>query len=74
MIRHLSDTRSAEGRVRLLIEDGRVLLLAEVQGWSHRSAHSSLDRAALHLALLPQVSQALYDSALREIERHHKAE
>ncbi len=73
MIRHLSDTRLAEGRVRFLLEEKRVLLLAEGPGWSHRSSHSTLERAALSLALLPGVSQALYEGALAELERQAEA-
>ena len=69
MTRHLSDTRCAEGRVRFLLENGRALLLAEGPGWNHKSYHATLERAALHLALLPQISQALYESALAELER-----
>jgi hypothetical protein len=55
--------------VRFLIEGGRVLLLAEGQGWSHRSTHVTLERAGLHLALLPQLSQELYESAMSELEQ-----
>ncbi|GGJ64267.1 hypothetical protein [Deinococcus aquiradiocola] len=69
MTRHLSDTRNAEGRVRFLIEGGRVLLLAEGQGWNHQSTHATLERAALYLALLPQLSQVLYEEAIAELER-----
>ncbi|MGY2892275.1 MULTISPECIES: hypothetical protein [Deinococcus] len=69
MTRHLSDTRNAEGRVRFLIEGGRVLLLAEGQGWTHQSTHTTLERAGLYLALLPQLSQGLYESALLELEQ-----
>jgi hypothetical protein len=69
MTRHLCDTRNAEGRVRFLIEGGRVLLLAEGQGWNHQSTHATLERAGLHLALLPQLSQSLYESAMIDLEQ-----
>ena len=69
MTRHLSDTRNAEGRVRFLIEGGRVLLLAEGQGWSHQSTHATLERAGLYLALLPNLSQSLYEAAMSELEQ-----
>ncbi len=69
MTRHLSDTRNAEGRVRFLIEGGRVLLLAEGQGWSHQSTHATLERAGLYLALLPNLTQGLYEAAMTELEQ-----
>ncbi|MFC4452917.1 hypothetical protein [Deinococcus sonorensis] len=74
MIRHLSDTRTAEGRVRFLLQNGQVLLSAEGPGWTHQSTHLTLERAALQVALLPQVSQALYESALSELERQAQME
>ena len=55
--------------MRFLLENGRALLLAEGPGWSHRSYHPTLERAALHLALLAQVSQSLYDTAMNELNR-----
>jgi len=69
MTRHLSDTRNAEGRVRFLVEGGRVLLLAEGQGWNHQSTHVTLERAGLYLALLPKLSQSLYESAMNDLEQ-----
>ena len=69
MTRHLSDTRNAEGRVRFLVEGGRVLLLAEGQGWNHQSTHVTLERAGLYLALLPKLSQNLYESAMNDLEQ-----
>ncbi|OOV15126.1 hypothetical protein [Deinococcus sp. LM3] len=67
--RHFSDTRTEEGRVRILAASGRVLLEAEGHGWQHRSAHPSLEDAALELALLPRIGAGLYAAALDDIER-----
>ncbi|GAA5439554.1 hypothetical protein CBQ26_17715 [Deinococcus indicus] len=67
--RHFSDTRTEEGRVRILAVSGRVLLDAEGPGWQHRSAHPSLEDATLELALLPRVGADLYAAALNDIER-----
>lgn len=55
--------------MRILIEGGRVVLVAEGPGWNHRSVHATLERAGLHLALLPQLSQGLYESAMTELEQ-----
>ena len=67
--RHFSDTRTDEGRVRFLLTSGRAELLAEGHGWSHQSSHATLQDAATFLAVVPQVSQALYEAALDELER-----
>lgn len=64
---HFSDTRTGEGRVRFVIRSGRVGLSAEGQGWQHQSWHDSLEAAALELALLPQLSQRLYEQALHDL-------
>lgn len=69
IIRHFSDTRTEQGRVRFLLSAHGVQLLAETQGWMHSSTHATLHDAATFLALLPQVSQTLYDEALSELER-----
>ncbi len=67
--RHFSDTRTDEGRVRFLLTSGGVGLLAEGHGWSHQSTHATLQDAATFLAVVPQVSQRLYEAALDELER-----
>ena len=67
--RHFSDTRTEEGRVRFLLAPGRVQLLAEGSGWAHSSAHASLADAATFLAVLPRLSQGLYEQALSDLER-----
>ncbi|ADV66795.1 hypothetical protein [Deinococcus maricopensis] len=70
MFRHLSDTRTDEGRVRVLIDGASVLLRAETHAWQHDSAHATLEDAALTLALLPEIPQALYEQSLADIERY----
>lgn len=67
--RHFSDTRTAEGRVRFLLTSGRVQLIAEGHGWSHSSNHATLHDAATFLAVVPEISQTLYEEALTELER-----
>ncbi|WP_135228579.1 hypothetical protein [Deinococcus fonticola] len=67
--RHFSDTRTAQGRVRFLLQSGAVHLLAEGPGWQHASTHAGLQDAATFLAVIPQVPQALYEAALGELER-----
>ncbi|GAA0518607.1 hypothetical protein [Deinococcus depolymerans] len=67
--RHFSDTRTEEGRVRILAVADRVLLEAEGQGWQHRSVHLTLADATLELALLPRVGENLYEATLDDIER-----
>ncbi|GAA5501289.1 hypothetical protein Dxin01_01021 [Deinococcus xinjiangensis] len=67
--RHFSDTRTAEGRVRFLLASGRAQLVAEGQGWSHVSSHATLHDAATFLAVVPKVSQTLYEQALNDLER-----
>ena len=67
--RHFSDTRTAQGRVRLLLASGRVHLVAEGPGWHHASTHATLEDAATFLALLPELGQALYEVAVNDLER-----
>lgn len=68
-VRHLSDTRTEEGRVRFLVETGRIILMAEGPGWRHQTAHPTLERAAIQLALIPNISERLYNEALDELQR-----
>jgi hypothetical protein len=44
--RHFSDTRTPEGRVRFLLQSGRVRLLAEGLGWHFEQALNDLERRA----------------------------
>lgn len=67
--RHLSDTRTGEGRVRFLTGSGRVRLVAEGPGWQHESTHATLEDAATFLAVVPRLPQALYEQALDDLER-----
>lgn len=67
--RHLSDTRTDSGRVRFLVHLGRVSLVAETEGWQHRSTHPSLNAAATFLATLAQVPGPLYERALNDLEQ-----
>lgn len=67
--RHLSDTRTAQGRVRFLLTPSRVHLIAEGPGWHRASTHATLEDAATFLALLPELGQALYEEALGDLER-----
>jgi len=72
--RHFSDTRTGEGRVRFLLGDGRVRLVAEGRdsagrGWHWESSHTTLEEAATFLAVVPQLSQRLYEQALDDLER-----
>lgn len=67
--RHLSDTRTGEGRVRFLTGGGRVRLLAEGPGWQHESIHATLEDAATFLAVVPRLPQSLYEQALDDLER-----
>lgn len=69
VIRHFSDTRTGEGRVRFLLSQGRVILMAEGPGWSHESHHASLHDAATFLAVVTQLPQSLYQEALDDLER-----
>ncbi|MBB6016903.1 hypothetical protein ACFP9V_00595 [Deinococcus radiopugnans] len=66
--RHFSDTRTDQGRVRFLLASGRVCLMAEGPGWTHRSAHDTLADAATFLALLPGLEGGLYRQALDDLE------
>ncbi|AFD24306.1 hypothetical protein DGo_CA0379 [Deinococcus gobiensis I-0] len=67
--RHFSDTRTDEGRVRFLVLSGRVVLVAEGQGWQSSTLHDTLDDAALVLATLPRVGDDLYRRALDDLDR-----
>ncbi|WP_034352877.1 hypothetical protein [Deinococcus phoenicis] len=67
--RHFSDTRTGEGRVRFLIQAGRVRLMAEGPGWRQDSTHATLEEAATFLAVVPGLSQTLYEEALNDLER-----
>lgn len=67
--RHFSDTRTDQGRVRFLLSAGRVCLMAEGPGWTHRSAHDTLADAATFLAALPRLNGGLYRQALDELEQ-----
>lgn len=69
VMRHFSDTRTEVGRVRFLLADRRVQLVAEGPGWQHRSEHRSLQEAAELLAFLPQVPQQLYEESLDDLQR-----
>lgn len=67
--RHFSDTRTDEGRVRVLVRAGQVVVEAEGPGWRHHSVHPDLADATLELAWLPALSARLYGEVMREIER-----
>lgn len=67
--RHFSDTRTPEGRVRFLLTPDWVQLVAEGKGWQHQSRHLNLLEAADFLAIVPQVSQHLYEQTLGDLER-----
>lgn len=69
VIRHFSDTRTGEGRVRFLITQGRVRLVAEGPGWLHESSHATLHDAATFLAAVSQLPHTLYLEALDDLER-----
>ena len=66
--RHFSDTRTDQGRVRFLLASGRVCLMAEGPGWTHRSAHDTLAEAATFLAILSRLDGGLYRQALDDLE------
>ncbi|WP_034388164.1 hypothetical protein [Deinococcus sp. YIM 77859] len=67
--RHFSDTRTGEGRVRFLIGAGGVRLVVEGPGWQHGSTHATLEDAATFLAVVPGLSQELYEQALDDLEQ-----
>lgn len=67
--RHFSDTRANTGRVRFLLQSGRVRLVAEGEGWQHHSTHSSLQDAATFLATVPKLDHRLYEQALADLEQ-----
>lgn len=69
VIRHFSDTRTTEGRVRFLLLPGEVKLVAEGQGWIHESVQDTFQEATHQLAALARVSSELYHAALDELER-----
>ncbi|WP_229839010.1 hypothetical protein [Deinococcus piscis] len=68
-MRHFSDTRTEVGRVRFLLADRCVQLVAEGPGWQHCSQHGSLQEATQLLAFLPQVPQQLYEESLDDLQR-----
>ena len=72
--RHFSDTRTGQGRVRFMLQSGRVQLTAEGPGWAHSSRHSSLDEAATFLAAVDRVPGALYRQTLDDLERQLQVE
>ena len=74
VFRHFSDTRTEQGRVRFLVQSGRVQLTAEGQGWTHASRHATLEDAATFLAAVDQVPGSLYRQALDELERQVQVE
>lgn len=74
MARHFSDTRTDEGRVRFLLSDQCVLLLAEGPGWQHSSRHDTMHDATNFLALLSEVSYDLYLKSLQEVDQRIRLE
>ncbi|UQN05135.1 hypothetical protein [Deinococcus sp. QL22] len=69
IIRHFSDTRTPEGRVRFLLAPNRVQLVAEGKGWQHQSNHQSLEEAANFLAVVPHITPCPYEQTLSDLER-----
>ncbi|GGK85856.1 hypothetical protein [Deinococcus radiotolerans] len=67
--RHFSDTRTAEGRVRILVQSAQFVLDAEGPGWQHRSVHRDLGDITLELAWLPRLSASLYGEVLEDMAR-----
>ncbi len=67
--RHFSDTRTDEGRVRILVQSGQFVLDAEGPGWQRRSVHANLGDVTLELAWLPGLGAGLYSAALDDIAR-----
>lgn len=67
--RHFSDTRTEVGRVRFLLADQSVQLVAEGPGWQHCSEHRNFSEATQELAFLPQVPQRLYEASLEDLQR-----
>lgn len=67
--RHFSDTRTDEGRVRILVQSGRLVLEAEGPGWRHRSAHADLGDVTLELAWLPGLGARLYGDVMEDVAR-----
>lgn len=67
--RHFSDTRTDEGRVRILVQSGRLLLEAEGPGWHHRSVHADLGDVTLELAWLPGLGSSLYGEVMDDVAR-----
>ncbi|MFC6591613.1 hypothetical protein ACFP81_06010 [Deinococcus lacus] len=52
-----------------MLRGPRALLLAEGPGWQHQSWHENLHAAALYLAAVTEVPQALYEQALHDLGR-----
>ncbi|AWN24665.1 hypothetical protein DKM44_12355 [Deinococcus irradiatisoli] len=67
MVQHYTDTRTAEGRVRFLLDGPDVLLSTEGHGWQRSERFGSFQDAALALALDLRIPQALYVQALEEL-------
>ncbi|MDK2011853.1 MULTISPECIES: hypothetical protein [unclassified Deinococcus] len=67
--RHFSDTRTDEGRVRILVQSGRLVLEAEGPGWQHRSVHVDLGDVTLELAWLPGLGSSLYGEVMDDVAR-----
>ena len=69
MLRHFTDTRTEQGRVRFLQDGADVLLLMEGQGWHAERRFDTLPDAAFALALESRVLQPLYLQALDDLSR-----
>ncbi|WP_189072177.1 hypothetical protein [Deinococcus sedimenti] len=67
--RHFSDTRTEEGRVRILVQTSQFVLEAEGPGWHHRSVHPDLGDVTLELAWLPGLGACLYGQVLEDLVR-----
>lgn len=67
--RHFSDTRTDEGRVRVLVRAGQVVVEAEGPGWRHHSVHPDLADATLELAWLPGLGSSLYGEVMDDVAR-----
>lgn len=67
--RHFSDTRTNTGRVRFLLQSGRVRLVAEGEGWQHHSTHTGLQAAATFLATVSRLDHQLYEQALADLDQ-----
>ena len=79
MLRHFTDTRTEQGRVRFLQDGVDVLLLLEGPGWHCEFRFdgllvdalpvNGLSEAAFALALESRIPQALYLQALDDLSR-----